>query len=173
MCKLPFASSPLHQGLYMLVSIDVRSPANGTIQALLVQVDDTVQIGQVIALVDDSSSSPNKITAPQTPAQSTYEALTDAASEVSDRSLKGHKARIRFPPRRTHDGHVISAMPAVDQQKYINRSSSSQETSQSAEAQPSADNQRVQKQSAAVASYIPRRSLSEREMDAIMQGGAD
>jgi len=141
-------------------------------QALLVKVDDVVQIGQVVALIDENSAT-KQAHGVQISSQSAYDALTDAASELSDKTLKGHKARIRFPPRRTSDGHVISAMPAVDQPKYINRSSSTLETSWIAQTKPSSGGQNAQVQNPRLSNYIPRRTLSDREMDAIMLGGAD
>lgn len=153
------------------VSIEVRSPLQGTLQAILVQVDDNVHIGQVIALVDESSHA-DMLSGSQSASQQTYDALADAASEVSDKTLKGHKARIRFPPRRTSDGHVISAMPAVDQQKYINRTSSSQEKPQP-EKIPTFGDHTVSPQKFIVSHFVPRRTLSAREMDAIMLGGAE
>ena len=155
------------------VSIEVRSPQYGVIQALLVQPDDIVQIGQLIALVDDSSSMSKQQPGVQSSNQQAYDALADAASEVSDKTLRGHKARIRFPPRRTSDGHVISAMPAVDQQTYIDRSHSSKESPRAVKMRKNIGEQKSPPGNQTVTAFVPRRILTEREMEAIMLGGAE
>lgn len=170
-CSCPYITSKAAIVALVQVAIEVRSPQQGTLQAILVQADDNVHIGQVVAVVDDCSTAAGR-SGSQNATQQIYDALADAASELSDKSLKGHKARIRFPPRRTSDGHVISAMPAVDQQKYINRTSISQEKPRP-ETVLNFGEHDGHAQQCTVAPFVPRRTLSEREMDSIMLGGAE
>lgn len=137
-------------------------------------------VGATIAVLDEQEGSvPAAAASPHAAAASQkkpvdMEELTAAASEVSDSTLRGHKARISFPPRRTAEGLVISAMPAVDQQKYIARS-----TSSAAPAMPlgvgasAAAASMMQASSAAVADHISRRTLDDAEMEHIMLGGAE
>jgi pyruvate/2-oxoglutarate dehydrogenase complex dihydrolipoamide acyltransferase (E2) component len=154
----------------------VRAPTEGTLRAVLVKVDDTVTVGQVVAVLDEAASIASDKAAPtalpprtsQTPPVD-LEELTAAASEVSDSTMRGHKARIRFPPRRTPEGLVISAMPAVDQKKYIDRSASYFGTSKGVTGAANQGSDVLQ----ALSEYIPRRTLADEEMEAIMLGGAD
>jgi hypothetical protein len=98
-----------------------------------------------------------------------------AAYDKQDSAMRGHKAHIRFPPRRTPDGKVISAMPRWDQQKYIDRSiaashpagGSSREASK---AEGSTSTSPVQ--SVIAARHPPRRTIPDAELEAIMLGGA-
>lgn len=171
------------------VTIDVRAPTAGVLRVILVKEDEVVVVGQVVAVLEegdgrtsaetpDPDAKPSKagsfgqeVPSPQRspgpastskPAQSaSWDELAVAASEKSDSTYR--KASIKFPPRRTPEGHIISAMPAVDQSKYINRSTAKQVNQ--APAKPS--------RYVTSADPVPRRTLSEREMESIMLGGAE
>jgi pyruvate/2-oxoglutarate dehydrogenase complex dihydrolipoamide acyltransferase (E2) component len=159
------------------VTIDVRAPTRGILRALTVKEEDTVTVGAVVAVLDEQEGTSPAVAAPppaeNVPQKKTVdlEELTAAASEISDSSLRGHKARISFPPRRTPDGFVISAMPAVDQQKYISRSASAAPLVAAGLGATAAAS--VLQASSAASAYIARRTLSEKEMEYIMLGGAE
>lgn len=137
--------------------------------------EDTVAVGAVVAVLDEqegaATATPAVSAAPQEKVVDLDE-LTAAASEVSDSTLRGHKARISFPPRRTSEGLVISAMPAVDQQKYIARSASHAGPALPSGAGTSAASM-MAVSSGAPAEYVARRTLSDKEMEYIMLGGAE
>lgn len=164
----------------MQAAIDIRAPAHGFLRAVLVKVDDAVTVGQVVAVLEEGSK-PFEGTQPEQPAstssgQSTpqprkaqsLEELNFAASEVSDNAMRGKKARIRFPPRKTDLGHTISAMPKVDQEKYRARASSIGLTSNISFGTP---------RSSMAASMFSKEPVKhtrilEAEMESIMLGGA-
>lgn len=158
----------------------MRAPSRGTLRALTVKEEDTVTVGAIIAVLDEQEGSVPAAAAAPGAAGVTQkkpvdmEELTAAASEVSDSSMRGHKAKISFPPRRTGEGHIISAMPAVDQQKYIARSTSSAAPAMSSGVGASAAAaSMLQASSADEGEYVSRRTLDEKEMEYIMLGGAE
>jgi pyruvate/2-oxoglutarate dehydrogenase complex dihydrolipoamide acyltransferase (E2) component len=167
----------------MQVTVDVRSPIRGILRAVLVKVDDVVGIGNIVAVVDESEGAPAPAQAAGSagapaPARKPVdlEELSAAASEKSDSTLRGHKARIQFPPRRTPQGLQISAMPAYDQQKYIARSTSA--AKESPQAAPSVTalgpSQNIARAAAAgMVAHVARRTLEDEEMETIMLGGAE
>lgn len=64
------------------VTIDVKSPTDGTLVGILVQQDDTVRPGQVVATVDDKAVSSNTIGSPvpSPPAPSAAPSPSEATS---------------------------------------------------------------------------------------------
>lgn len=165
------------------VTIDVRAPTRGVLRAVLVKEEDTVTVGQVIAVLDEADASAKapaaappstSASAPPAPKNVSLEELTDAASRVSDSTLRGNKARIMFPPRKTADGHTISAMPVVDQKTYTQRGLAAMMSSSAPAASASAG-RAASKTSAAGAiltEAVPRTMMAELEMESIMLGGA-
>lgn len=159
-----------------------------------------VNVGQTIAVLDEEGSAgtegsakavdgakPESAAARNRPAEppardEAYDALHDAASTRSEGAMRGGRAHIRFPPRKTESGLTISSMPAMDQEKYIARGVAAQGGGKgrngaasgeggSVAAQPSAEpstrapSQHMRKQ-------VPRSEMSEAEMEAVMLGGA-
>jgi pyruvate/2-oxoglutarate dehydrogenase complex dihydrolipoamide acyltransferase (E2) component len=167
----------------MQATIGVRAPAHGVLRAILVKEDDVVTVGQALAVLEDSSTQPETAKQQAQPNPSTsrgrsppkqsqsqmLEELHLAASEVSDNAMRGKKAHIRFPPRKTELGHTISSMPKVDQEKYRARASSKGQqahrvllgTPRSSLAPSTFSNEPVK-----------RTKILETEMESIMLGGA-
>lgn len=175
-CRVIRGLQLLTRNVVVQVTIDVRAPTRGILRALTVKEEDTVVVGAIIAVLDEQEGTAPAVAAETAAAAAPLkkavdmEELTAAASEVSDSTMRGHKAKISFPPRRTAEGHVISSMPAVDQQKYIARS-----TSAAAPAVPLGTSVAAASmlQASSAAEYVERRTLSEKEMEYIMLGGAD
>jgi len=102
------------------VTIDIRSPSYGTISAIQVNVGDTVVVGQQIATMAElEGAPPPKAAAAAAPAPVAEAAPAAAAAPPPPPpppppSAAGHRVpMIKFPPRRTPDGEVISSMPAA------------------------------------------------------------
>lgn len=178
------------------MTIDVRAPVRGTVRAITVKEEDTVTVGQVVAVLDESDSAtaqpaagsqqidtahsqaPARPPQPQAQLQDLDE-LKDAAHRVSDSAMRGQKARITFPPRKTENGMTISFMPAVDQETYRARGvaakskesgraeQQAQQAQQASQAQAQPGAQRVY-----LARQLPRMQLSDAEMESINLGGA-
>lgn len=176
----------------MQVTIDVRAPVQGTLRAIMVKEEDTVTVGQVVAVLDEaeggrrgasaegpSSSTPQQSgytagAATKAPAaqQQSLEELTHAAGEASDSAMRGHKARIRFPPRKTAAGATISAMPAVDQKTYTARATSQEAQQASREPPPRPPGPSAAPPSSFSKEPVRRSKMLDDEMEAIMLGGA-
>lgn len=178
----------------MQVTIDVRAPVRGTVRAITVKEEDTVTVGQVVAVLDESDSATAQPSAaaqqdsvqsqapvqpPQPQAQSQdMDELRDAANRISDSAMRGQKAHIAFPPRKTETGMTISFMPAVDQEKYKARgmAAKSKESGQAAPQEKQPQEGAAQAQTSPERTYmprqIPRMQLTEAEMEAINLGGA-
>ena len=146
------------------VTIDVRAPHAGILRALLVKEDETVAVGQVVAVLDEAEA----IISPPAPSSSSpppdnergmsLEEKSDRAYEKTVLSIR--RPLISFPPRRSAQGMVISAMPVVDQTTYKARSTA---------AQPPPSPQ----VSAMYMSEAPSKSgMSDSEMECINLGGA-
>lgn len=121
------------------VTVDVRAPRAGVIEAILVKPDDNVEVGHVVASIGDGDGAqpaaaaapapPQPTPAPQQPQQQPPEqprkaapaaaaaapaAAAPAAPEAAPPAAPpaGHRApSIAFPPRRTPEGEPISALP--------------------------------------------------------------
>merc|ERR1712216_291231 len=110
------------------VTIDVRSPTQGVLNSVLVKVDETVTVGQHIAIIEEgaegtvsatstsSSSSSEAAAAPPAPPAAKEEEVSSATSPT----VTEHESRapsIHFPARRTTDGKVISHLSMEDRAK--------------------------------------------------------
>ena len=184
------------------VTIDVRAPVRGVLRAVTVQEEDMVTVGQVIAVLDESdaastaaqastsqadnskeqlepkSVSEQKVRHQPQARQADLDELTDAASRASDSAMRGGKARIQFPPRKTDNGMTISAMPAFDQKTYTARGvagrgkSNAQTSSQGLPAGQTQGTQPSVSESRVLDAQVPRSIMSDAEMESIMLGGA-
>jgi pyruvate/2-oxoglutarate dehydrogenase complex dihydrolipoamide acyltransferase (E2) component len=197
------ARSGAHQSPLEQVTIDVRAPSRGTVRAILIKEEDMVTVGQTIAVLDDddaqqpsssqatssvaagakpegeAAKGQDKAASPPPPAQADpYEELHDAARQKAEGEMRGSKARIQFPPRKTESGLTISSMPAVDQQKYVQRGVAAKEGGDrgSGTKAPLQESAAHQKKGGREAHYlkeqVPRSEMSEAEMEAVMLGGA-
>ena len=190
---------------HMQVTIDVRAPHQGIVRAVLVKEEDMVNVGQTVAVLEDdktdqaapsdapkqqqaaegpkpdgaTGSDASKKASPAPPQQDEQmDQLTDAASRKSDSAMRGGKARIRFPPRKTESGMTISSMPAQDQETYRARSAAAQQGLHGSQSSSGA----VQESSKSFATgerrrgsfqeQVPRSVMSEEEMESVMLGGA-
>lgn len=93
------------------VTIDIKAPSDGTILGVVVQEQETVVPGQLVATLDDAAAKASLIGG--TPAAS--QPAPAAAAPAPPAAPAGHRiAGIRFPPRMTADGRRISALPAAE-----------------------------------------------------------
>jgi 2-oxoglutarate dehydrogenase E2 component (dihydrolipoamide succinyltransferase) len=104
------------------VTIDIKAPSDGTILGIVVQEQETVVPGQLVATLDDAAAKANLIGATP-PAAASYQ--THATAPASAAASAAHPAPshrtpgIRFPPRVTADGKRVSALPAAEAQVVI------------------------------------------------------
>eukprot|EP00879_Flechtneria_rotunda_P004229 GHRR01004477.1.p1 GENE.GHRR01004477.1~~GHRR01004477.1.p1 ORF type:complete len:264 (+),score=97.03 GHRR01004477.1:175-966(+) len=104
------------------VTIDIKAPTDGTVLGVVVKEQDLVVPGQLVATVDDTAAQGNLIGA--TPAASASNSAQSAAApsqsspaaatRSTDAGTRHRVPGIHFPPRRTADGHRISALPAQE-----------------------------------------------------------
>lgn len=104
------------------VTIDVRSPKAGTVEAILVKEDENVTVGHVVASITEGAAAgraegapPKDISSPP-PAEAaapTEPAPSPPAVASTSAPASGRQATINFPPRRTATGDIISLMPAA------------------------------------------------------------
>jgi pyruvate/2-oxoglutarate dehydrogenase complex dihydrolipoamide acyltransferase (E2) component len=150
------------------------------LRAMLVKEEDVVVVGQVVAVLDvaDATSVTNSTT-PSTPAPSpvapkqSLEELTDAASRISDSALRGAKARIQFPPRRTDTGMVISFMPVCDQKTYTAREMAAKTAQVLSQSNPAGSSSlKTREDTTYLRAPASRSVMAELEMESIMLGGA-
>jgi len=102
------------------VTIDVRAPKAGVVNAVLVQEDETVVVGQHIATIEEgaegtvstssSSSSSTSSSESEVGAEQAHEEVSSVMEAVEEARLPS----IQFPPRRTQDGRVISQLSLED-----------------------------------------------------------
>jgi 2-oxoglutarate dehydrogenase E2 component (dihydrolipoamide succinyltransferase) len=158
-----------------------------------VKTDENVTIGHVVATIVEGAAAgkaegrPPKPASPQqgerpppppTPAPPAAEQQPAAPlpppqqlQQAAPQPSSG-RARISFPPRRTPSGEIISEMPAEQAAAAALRSAGAG----AAEAAPPAEQLFLMRMRAAAAArgpLVPRRALSEWEMEKIMRGGCD
>eukprot|EP00775_Hariotina_reticulata_P012651 gene12651-biopygen14537 len=99
------------------VTIDIKAPADGTVLGVVVQEQDTVVPGQLVATLDDAAAQAKLVGGKQAaaafkPDQSSSKISPEPAAATP---AAGHRTPgIRFPPRVTADGRRISLMPAAE-----------------------------------------------------------
>jgi 2-oxoglutarate dehydrogenase E2 component (dihydrolipoamide succinyltransferase) len=171
------------------VTIDVRSPTQGVLNSVLVKVDETVTVGQHIAIIEEgaegtvsatstsSSSSSEAAAAPPAPAAAKEEEVSSATSAT----VTEHESRapsIHFPARRTTDGKVISHLSMEDRAKLglHHQQQQQEETPKQTVHVPMFTNLRGNTSwtnyKPNYEDHIKRRAISEREIESIMLGGA-
>ncbi|GAB4823206.1 hypothetical protein N2152v2_010252 [Parachlorella kessleri] len=188
------------------VVVDVRAPNAGVLEHYLVKENDTVVVGQPIATIgsgEGASAAPQPAAqeAASAPAEPTPEGAppapeqpqpprkqqqqpapsfaSSAAAAAGDADHAKRKPLIRFPPRRTETGEVISSMPADKAKAYVEAATKkAQEAARprpmiapmfakSGPPPPRAPRQLVRPPP------ILKTKMSDREMEAIMLGGAE
>ena len=90
------------------VTIDVRAPEAGVVVNVLVAEEDTVAVGQAVAILTQDSD--GGYTAAFTPAAAPAAA---PAAPVSGAYPAARTPSISFPARLTPDGHRVSSLPAA------------------------------------------------------------
>ena len=136
------------------VTIDVRAPDGGVISDIFVSVDDTVGVGQPLAVIATGEGAAAASPAAVTPAPAEAAAPVQAQATVRIPSIK-------FPPRRAADGAILSARVAPVRPPAA---------AGLADASPEADTWR---NFTPAYDHIARAEISEEEMEAIMLGGAE
>ncbi|WIA32973.1 hypothetical protein OEZ86_006135 [Tetradesmus obliquus] len=94
------------------VTIDIKAPSDGTILGVVVQEQETVVPGQLVATLDDAAAKASLIGGTPAASQPAPAAAAPAAAAAAPASHR--TAGIRFPPRMTADGRRISALPAAE-----------------------------------------------------------
>eukprot|EP00193_Tetraselmis_chui_P017995 CAMPEP_0177778700 /NCGR_PEP_ID=MMETSP0491_2-20121128/16112_1 /TAXON_ID=63592 /ORGANISM="Tetraselmis chuii, Strain PLY429" /LENGTH=281 /DNA_ID=CAMNT_0019298027 /DNA_START=157 /DNA_END=999 /DNA_ORIENTATION=- len=159
------------------VTVDVRAPKMGVIHNMLVREDETVAIGQTVALLEPSevgavAAAPTQSATPDEPTASP--------------SPAGRKPSIYFPPRVTPDGRRVSDLPAEEARAFLASVGSEKAETVAAPKKPAAprpDSDAPPKKPAVpagkrttvtdTAAGVPERyPYSEKEMECIMLGGA-
>ncbi|PNG99124.1 Dihydrolipoyllysine-residue succinyltransferase, partial [Tetrabaena socialis] len=176
------------------VTIDVKSPAAGVLQQLLVKPSDTVVPGQLVAVVGAEAVAAAPSSAPAASAQAGA-----AAPAAPVASTSGRTPMISFPPRVTAAGVRLSGLPEAEYSAAVSALTAAAPPAQ-APAAPSTPAPAAPAPAPPAASvptapmsaglptpsknklqYVtrpdgrggpPRRPLSERELDMINQGGA-
>ncbi|KAL4853863.1 Cilia- and flagella-associated protein 58 [Chlorella vulgaris] len=206
------------------VTVDVRAPQAGFIEAILVKEDDNVEVGHVVASISDSAKGTASKPAPAAksaeasaapPAEAKKESkqqsgssseapaaaaaapapAAPAAAAATEAAERAHRApSIAFPPRRTPDGKPISMLPASDAKQMLASMLAAAGGGSSSSAGPSAaapipEQYRNMIAVPIVGGSMPilrgppvpsrgppgpaRQVISDREMEAIMLGGAE
>jgi len=177
------------------VTVDVRSPKAGNIEAILVQEGDTITVGQLIAIVAEGQAgkSPSPSSASSSPQQPTEQppqpsassetppppkaapSPTSPSSPPSLSTLLSRNPSITFPPRRTPSGEPISMLSPSERAAAL----------EALKPKPTIADPITMGSTAAMtaapffggtrreAPPKPRKEMSEREMEMIMLGGAD
>lgn len=179
------------------VTIDVRAPQAGVLERFLVKESDNVVVGQPIATIasEDAHPAPQAAAEAPSPPSSTPPAELPSVSkeqhphykqQPTPRALNNPPSQlpkrqpsIKFPPRRTEAGEAISSMPAAQAMAYIEAITKAAE----AAAKPRPTIAPPFTRTSAPPPRPPRQlvrpppalkiSISEKEMEAIMLGGAD
>ncbi|KAI3431810.1 hypothetical protein D9Q98_010563 [Chlorella vulgaris] len=204
------------------VTVDVRAPQAGFIEAILVKEDDNVEVGHVVASISDSAKGTASKPAPAAksaeasapPAEAKNESKQQSGSRTkapaaaaaapapaapaaaaAEAAEPAHRApSIAFPPRRTPDGKPISMLPASDAKQMLASMLAAAGGGSSSSAGPSAaapipEQYRNMIAVPIVGGSMPilrgppvpsrgppgpaRQVISDREMEAIMLGGAE
>mmetsp|Transcript_6992 Transcript_6992/g.17180 ORF Transcript_6992/g.17180 Transcript_6992/m.17180 type:complete len:266 (-) Transcript_6992:800-1597(-) len=166
------------------VTIDVRAPSAGRINAVLVGEDDTVVVGQHIATIEEgaegtavSAESPPAAAAPAAAVEVAVEAAAPAMAEEA--VVEERRPLIHFPVRRTPDGQVISQLSCEEQAKYNggHGAAGGEAPTFAAATAPiftplSVNDASWRNYQPNYDDHISRRGPSEREIESIMLGGA-
>eukprot|EP01026_Neomeris_dumetosa_P041743 TRINITY_DN3464_c0_g1_i1.p2 TRINITY_DN3464_c0_g1~~TRINITY_DN3464_c0_g1_i1.p2 ORF type:complete len:228 (-),score=21.74 TRINITY_DN3464_c0_g1_i1:350-1033(-) len=154
------------------VTIDVRAPVRGTVEHILVQEEDTVSVGQLIAMLGEPV--PQGLEVPVESKPTVWQ-----SSKIQDQTNTGYVPSIRFPPRVTPEGVRVSDLPYDQATAFIQKWEQSlsgriaQEPSQISKENAIQTKQPQGKKRVTTESVHPaRRTLSEREMEMIELGGA-
>ncbi|GMH45176.1 hypothetical protein BSKO_13133 [Bryopsis sp. KO-2023] len=151
------------------VTIDVRAPISGTLEAVKVQEGDTVLVGQAVAAMRGGKA---PVAAPESSATE-----TSSATPPPSRGGQG----ISFPVRRSPTGERISSMSIEKAQQILAELQGGPKPLPTivAHPEPVPGPGKEQRKSDGFASWQPahggvkRRVLLSSEMEAIMLGGAD
>ncbi|PRW33154.1 dihydrolipoamide acetyltransferase [Chlorella sorokiniana] len=117
------------------VTVDVRAPKAGIVEAILVKPDDNVEVGHVVASIGPLGSTA-AAEAPQPAATQQQQAAAEpppppaaaaprqaaaapAAAPSAAAALAHREPSIRFPPRRTAEGEQISALPRTEAERMM------------------------------------------------------
>eukprot|EP01025_Chloroclados_australasicus_P046655 TRINITY_DN51490_c0_g2_i3.p1 TRINITY_DN51490_c0_g2~~TRINITY_DN51490_c0_g2_i3.p1 ORF type:complete len:238 (-),score=21.16 TRINITY_DN51490_c0_g2_i3:234-905(-) len=156
------------------VTIDVRAPTRGTVEHILVSEEDTVKVGQLVAMLGDPVP-----TGLEVPIDQPQPRTAQLVQQVS--TIGGYKPSIQFPPRMTPDGVRISSLPADQATAYLksweqNLAGSSTTPSATLPQSQTVTQQSIQpkKQRTVIQEDVhpARRTLTDREMEMIELGGA-
>lgn len=183
------------------VTVDVRSPKAGIIEAILVKTDDNVEVGHVVASIADATGAKagkparqqqQQAAAPPPPQPKQAPAPAPEPVAPSAPDAPAHRTpAIRFPPRRTPDGKVLSSLDPSTAKQLL--SSMLGDVSSAQRAAPTKPPPIPAEYAHMIAVPIvggsspilrgmpvpsgptgpPRRTISDTELEAIMLGGAD
>ncbi len=169
----------------------IKSPSDGRLLGILVQADDTVVPGQLVATVDDSSpavapqpagpAAPHPAKQPEPSASAAAPAGAPAAGGPLSNSKR--VPGILFPPRIAPDGRRISALPASEAHALLTQLQAGagavpqpQAAAPAAAPAPSLTSASPEAPRRATVSWLAdtpgKRQLTDSEIDMIMLGGA-
>jgi len=161
------------------VTIDVRAPKAGVVNAMLVGEDDTVVVGQHIATIEEGAE--GTASAASVASAVVEEAQPEPAAEPEEQVVVSSESRvplIQFPPRRTQDGQVISQL-SIEDRVNLGLTTGSDATQQaptfaatSLFATFASGDTSWTKYKPNYDDHITRKAISEREIESIMLGGA-
>ncbi|KAL4423609.1 hypothetical protein ABPG77_009196 [Micractinium sp. CCAP 211/92] len=183
------------------VTVDVRAPSAGVVEAILVKQDDTVEVGTAVASIAAGATAAAEAPAPQ---QAQQQAQQQAAPEAAAapppppppqaapaEAAPTHRTpSIRFPPRVAPSGERISSLPAAEAQSLLTSLLGGDAEGTAPDAARAPDPAQYKNMIAVpiVGGSMPvlrgmpvpsgqpgppRRTMSEGEMEAIMLGGAE
>ena len=161
------------------VTIDVRAPKAGVVNAMLVGEDDTVVVGQHIATIEEGAE--GTASAASVASAVVEEAQPEPAAEPEEQVVVSSESRVplfQFPPRRTQDGQVISQL-SIEDRVNLGLTTGSDATQQaptfaatSLFATFASGDTSWTKYKPNYDDHITRKAISEREIESIMLGGA-
>eukprot|EP00887_Chlorella_sp_A99_P005882 scaffold1.g5882.t1 len=165
------------------VTVDVRAPKAGTIEAILVKEEENVEVGHMVASIRERVAG---IERPLGAAPQPGVGASTSAPAAPAAAPSGRRPSISFPPRRTPEGKVISALPAADAAAALAAFGAAPATAPPpprvapvATATGAAPSPRPAMQSQMRVTVLhgapppPRVSMTEHEMEVIMLGGAE
>lgn len=185
------------------VTVDVRAPKAGVVEAILVKPDDNVEVGHVVASIGPLGSAaaaaapqpeaPQQQAAapppPPPPAAPPRQAAPAPAAAPAAAALAHREPGIRFPPRRTPDGQQISALPRTEAERMMAQLlGGGAQQAQQAQREPIPEQYKNMIAVPIVGGSMPilrgmpvpsgppgppRRTMTDAEMEAIMLGGAE
>jgi len=171
------------------VTLDVRAPTAGLVQAVKVAAGDTVVEGQAVVVLNvgeeaaaaaasEAASHPTPLmqpAEPETPPATTAPSAAPAAASTPPppHAAPSRTPMIRFPPRRLPDGTRIADLPAAEAQAATARLAGQGAQGAPGGAASANAGGPIYRPAGGAHGDPPRKPLSEKEIAAIELGGAE